>query len=139
MLISGFTVLFLSKNTQAQASICDLVCYYGAKYMTGFSTILCVSDNILELRKWSPKSNLKSSEYIPLSEKFLTNCFEQSAHNFKVVCLIDRTTLWQEFMMHLAITIEENGEENLRGNRRRNIFFIFRFNAWPGIELRLYV
>ena len=33
---------------------------------------------------------------------FLTNCFSQSAHNFKVAFLIDRTTLWQEFIMHHA-------------------------------------
>ena len=39
---------------------------------------------------------------------FLTNCFAQSAHNFKVVFRNDRTTLWQEFMMHHAIAIEEN-------------------------------
>ena len=31
---------------------------------------------------------------------FPRKCFAQSAHNFKVVCLIDRATLWQEFMMH---------------------------------------
>ena len=35
---------------------------------------------------------------------FLMNGFAQSAHNF----LIDRTTLWQEFMMHHGIAIEEN-------------------------------
>ena len=28
------------------------------------------------------------------------NCFAQSANNFKVVLLIDRTILWQEFVMH---------------------------------------
>ena len=43
----------------------------------------------------------------------LTNCFAQSALNFKVVFIIDRTTLWQEFMMHHAIAIEENSEQNL--------------------------
>ena len=31
---------------------------------------------------------------------FLMNCFSQSAHNFKVVFLIDRKTWWQEFRMH---------------------------------------
>ena len=31
---------------------------------------------------------------------FPRNCFAQSAHNFKVVYLINRTTLWQEFMIH---------------------------------------
>ena len=44
---------------------------------------------------------------------FLANCFAQSTHNFKVIFLIDRTTLWQEFMMHYAIAIEENSEQNL--------------------------
>ena len=40
-------------------------------------------------------------------------CFAPSAHNFKVVFLIDRTTLWQEFMMHPAIAIEDNSPQNL--------------------------
>ena len=44
---------------------------------------------------------------------FLMNCFVQSAHNFKVVFVIDRTALWQEFMMYHTITIEENSEQNL--------------------------
>ena len=38
----------------------------------------------------------------------LTICFAQWAHNFKLVFLIDCTTLWQKFMMHQAIAIEEN-------------------------------
>ena len=42
---------------------------------------------------------------------FVTKCFAQSAHNFNVVFLIDHTTLWQEFMMHHAIAIEENTEQ----------------------------
>ena len=33
---------------------------------------------------------------------------------FKVVFLIDRTTLWQEFMMHCDIAIEENSGHNLQ-------------------------
>ena len=44
---------------------------------------------------------------------FLMNCFAQSAHNFKVTFLIDRTTLWQEFIMHRAVAIEENSEQNI--------------------------
>ena len=44
----------------------------------------------------------------PQSCVFLTNYFKQSVLNFKVVFLINRTTLWQEFIMHLAIAIEEN-------------------------------
>ena len=51
--------------------------------------------------------------------EFRTNCFAQLALNFKVVFLIDRTTLWQEFMMHHAIAIEENSEQNL--------------NIWPNL------
>ena len=65
-------VLFLAKN--AQKSISELVCYHDATSMIGFSTILCVSDD----------------------------CFAQSVHNFKAVFLINRTTLWQELMMHHA-------------------------------------
>ena len=41
------------------------------------------------------------------------NYFAQSAHNFKVAFVIDRTTLWEEFMMHHFIAIEENSEQNL--------------------------
>ena len=50
---------------------------------------------------------------------YLTYCFAQLAHNFKVVFLIDHTTLWQEFMMHHTIAIEENSEQNL--------------NIWPNL------
>ena len=41
---------------------------------------------------------------------FLMNSFAQSAHNFKVVFIIDRTTLWQELMMHHVIANEENSK-----------------------------
>ena len=48
---------------------------------------------------------------------FLTNWFAYSAHNFKVVLIIDRTTKnrwsWQEFIMHHDIAIEKNSEQNL--------------------------
>ena len=44
---------------------------------------------------------------------FLTNCFRQSAHNFKVVFFTERTTMWEEFMIHRAIASEENSEQNL--------------------------
>ena len=59
----------------------ELISYHGAKSTIGFSKILCVSDELLQ------------------------------AHNFGVVSLIDRTTLLQEFMMHHAIAIEENGDQ----------------------------
>ena len=54
---------------------------------------------------------------------FLTKCFAQSVHNFKVVFLNDRTTLWQEFTMHHAIAIEENSEQNLHICRNLTCFF----------------
>ena len=41
------------------------------------------------------------------------NNLAQSAHNFKLVFLIGRTTLWQEFMIYHAFAIEENGKQNL--------------------------
>ena len=56
---------------------------------------------------------------------FLTNCFAQSAHNFKVIFLTDRTTLWQEFMMHHDIAIEENIEKNLYIWPNLTCFFSF--------------
>ena len=65
--------------------MCELVHYYDAKFMIGF----------------------------PQFCAFLTNCFTQSAQNFKVVSLIVRKTLWQEFMMHHAKAIEEKSEQNL--------------------------
>ena len=55
---------------------------------------------------------------------FLTNFFAELAHNFKVVFLIDRTTLWQEFMMHQAIAIKENSGQNL--HIRPNLTSFFR-------------
>ena len=39
--------------------------------------------------------------------------FHNSARFFKTVFLFVRTTLWQEFMMHYAVAIEENSEQNL--------------------------
>ena len=42
---------------------------------------------------------------------FRTNCFTQLTHNFKIVFLIDRNTLWQEFMMHHAIGHLKDEEE----------------------------
>ena len=44
--------------------------------------------------------------FFPQFYAFLTNCFSQSAHKFKGEFLIDRMTLWQEFMMHHAFKIE---------------------------------
>ena len=72
-------------KTHAQASMCELVRYHGAKSVIIF----------------------------PQSCAFLTNCFAQLKHNFKVVFLIKRTTLWQDFMIHHSIAIEENGEQNI--------------------------
>ena len=48
-----------------------------------------------------------------LLHTFLTYYFAQSAHNLKVVFLIDRTILWREFMMHHVNAIEENNKQNL--------------------------
>ena len=65
---------------------------------------------------------------IPQFCAFLTNCLAQSAHNFKTVCLIDRTTLWQKFMMHHTIALEENSEQNL--HIWPNLTWFFRFCFW---------
>ena len=54
---------------------------------------------------------------------FLTNSFAQSAHNFQIIFRIDRTTLWQKFIMHHAIAIEENSEQNLHIWRNLMCFF----------------
>ena len=53
----------------------------------------------------------------------LTNCFAQSAHNFKSVFLINRTTLWQAFMMQHAIAIQENSEQNIQISQNLMCFF----------------
>ena len=47
------------------------------------------------------------------------------AFNFTVVFLIDRTTLWQEFMIHHAIAIEENCQQNLHIRSNLMCFFCF--------------
>ena len=97
---NSFSTFFWQK-IHAQNSICELMRYHGAKSMIGFSIIL-----------------------------FLRYCFTQSAHNFKVVCLIDRIAFWQEFMMHHAIVIEENREQNLHFSPNLACFF-FGFDS-PG-------
>ena len=56
------------------------------------------------------------------------NCLAQSAHNFKIVFPIDRTTLWQVFMMHQVIAIEENSEQNLHIWYRQQLMFRFFFH-----------
>ena len=89
------TGLFLAKHSR---TIIDL--WAGPKSIIGFSTILCVSD---EMRL-------------------------QSAHNFKVVFLIDRTTLWQELIVLLAITIEENSKQNR--HIWLNLRSFFRSRLW---------
>ena len=38
---------FFWPKTHAQASLCELVRYHGAKSMIAFSTIMCVSDEFL--------------------------------------------------------------------------------------------
>ena len=53
---------------------------------------------------------------------FLTNCFVQSGPNFKLVFVIDRTTLWQELMMYHAIANEEKSKQNL--------------HIWPNLACR---
>ena len=65
--------------------MCKLMRYHRAKFMIVYSTILCFSDELLRA----------IGEYL------------------KVVFLIDRTALCQEFVMHHAIAIVENSEQNL--------------------------
>ena len=38
----------------------------------------------------------------------ISDCFAQIAHNLQVIFIIDRSTLWQELMMHHAPAIEES-------------------------------
>ena len=71
-------------KTYLHTSMCVLVRYHGAKSIIEF----------------------------PQFCGFLTNCLSQSAHNFKIVFLIDRTTYRHEFMMHHAIENEENSDQN---------------------------
>ena len=50
------------------------------------------------------------------------------AYNFKVVFLINRTTLWQEFMMHHTIANEENSEQFLYIRPNLKCFSCFDFS-----------
>ena len=43
---------------------------------------------------------------------FLTNCFPQSASNLNLIFFINRKKLREEFMIHDAIAIGENSEQN---------------------------
>ena len=78
---------------------------------------------------WASTSSCCKNQWLLFSQsfEFLTNCFAQSAHNFKAVLLIDRTTLWQEFMMYHAIAIEENNKQNLLIWPNLTCFF----RSWP--------
>ena len=64
-----------------------------------------------------------------------TNYFTKMADNFKVVFLIDPTILWQEFMMHHAIAIEENNKHDLHIWSNLTCFFwvLTRLNASIGM------
>ncbi|UYV65287.1 K02A2.6-like [Cordylochernes scorpioides] len=44
----------------------------------------------------------KANFVLPQIRAFLADCFAQIAHNLQVIFLIDRSTLWQELMMHHA-------------------------------------
>ena len=70
---------------------------------------------------------------LPQIRAFLADCFAQIAHNLQVIFLIDRTTLWQELMMHHAPAIEENCEQNL--HVRPNLARFFR--SWLMRQLPL--
>ena len=80
---SMITLLFFSK-THIQASMCDRCVIMLQNLLLIFSQF-CV---------------------------FLVNYFVKSAHNFKAVFLINYTTLWQEFIMHNAIVVDKNSEQN---------------------------
>ena len=58
-----------------------------------------------------------------------------SRHNFKLVFLIFRTTLWQELMMHHAIVIEQNSEQNL--HIWPNLTWSFSVLGWSGFDLNV--
>ena len=63
--------------------MCELVRYHGAKSMIDFSRILCGFDKLIRAIGPQLQGSIR----------------------------IDRTTLWQEFMMHHAIAIDENSEQ----------------------------
>ncbi|UYV81481.1 hypothetical protein LAZ67_20001327 [Cordylochernes scorpioides] len=51
---------------------------------------------------------------LPQIRAFLAVCFAQIVHNLQVIFLIDRSTLWQELMIHHAPAIAENCQQNFR-------------------------
>ena len=78
------------------------------------------------------KANFCSSTNPGVSGGLLrANC--ASAHNLQVILLIDRSTLWQEFMMHHAPAIEENCKQNL--HIRPNLARFFR--SWRARESKV--
>ena len=70
---------------------------------------------------------------------FLTNCFAQSAHNFKVVFLIHRTTLWQEFMMQSKKTVSKTFTFNRTWRAFIDLGFSVRFHwdDWALVSMSL--
>ena len=125
------TVLFLAKNSHtsidvwAEALSCFKIHYWEKKIQRNPSPVIAVVEAGLRFCFWpilQHKYRCVSWSVIMVQNPwlifpqfcaFLMNCFAQSAHNFKIVLLIDHATLWQEFMMHYAIAIKENSEQNL--------------------------
>lgn len=55
----------------------------------------------------------------------LGDCFVQLAHNYQVVILVDRFTLWQELMVNNAPAIQQNCQKKCQQNCQQN------FYIWP--------
>ena len=97
-------------NTVAAAS---LVCRFWPK--------ICAQATMCEQGRYhGAKANFCSST----NPGVLADCFAQIAHNLQVIFLIDRSTLWQQLMMHRAPEIEENCKQNL--HIRPNLARFFR-------------
>ena len=68
----------------------------------------------------------------PQFRAFLPYWFTQTVHYFKVILLINRTTLWKELLMHYAMIIKENIEQNLDIWQNLTCFFRSRwFSVLP--------
>ena len=116
---SCFNFSFISSIVAKRFPFIGVFSFMKRKKSAGPSPVTKVVEAWLRFCFW-PKTHAQSSMLryhgawsmigFPQSCTFLKNFF---AHNFKIVFLIDRTTLWQEFRMHYAIAIEENKEQNL--------------------------
>ena len=100
------------QETHAQASMCVLVHYHGAKFMNGFSTILCVVDKLFRVIGVQLQANIPYWPYILAARIHDSphHCnrriqWAKSSHLIKLDVLFSHLTLPDAFVKMIIINI----------------------------------